>query len=144
MIFLRFKNPVLLRIKCVFFFSLFSRSNRVFLPKIGVSSTRNGGVEKRLSYYRVFMTFLTARSQNRRENTMFSAGFFFVKFRAFYLSQRHFCRFFGILEAKKRSKTCKFTVRADIHVRFVLCFTVFCENQDEKNSRKRVIYGTCT
>ena len=33
-------------------------------------------------------------------------------------------------------QTCKFTVRAHIHVRFVLCFTVFCEIQDGKKLTK--------
>ena len=103
MIFLRFKNPVLLRIKCMFFFPLFSRSNCVFLPNIGVSSTRNGGVEKRLSYYRVFLTFLTARSQNRRENTMVLAGFFSSNF-GFFSGNFEILEIFRNLGGKKALK----------------------------------------
>ena len=83
MIFLRFKNLVKLRLKCVFFFRLFSRSKCVFSSKIGVSSRRNGGVEKRLSFYREFVTFLTARSENRREITLFLTGFFSSNFEFF-------------------------------------------------------------
>ena len=67
----------------MFFFRLFSRSKCIFWPKIVVSSTRFGGVKKRLSYYRGFLTFLRPRSQNRRENTMFSAAFFSSNFGIF-------------------------------------------------------------
>ena len=65
------------------FFRLFSRSKCVFSSKIGVSSRRNGGVEKRLSFYREFLTFLTARSENRREITLFLTGFFSLNFDIF-------------------------------------------------------------
>ena len=67
----------------MFFFRLFSRSKCVFSSKIGVSSRRNGGVEKRLSFYREFLTFLTARSENRREITLFLTGFFSLNFEIF-------------------------------------------------------------
>ena len=144
MIFLRFKNPVLLRIKCVFFSSsVFTFKSRFFAKNRRFVYAKWGGRKTAIVLPCVYDVFDGPKSESSWKYNGFDR-FFFVKFRAFYLSQRHFCRFFGILEAKKRSKTCKFTVRADIHVRFVLCFTVFCEIQDEKSSRKRVIYGTCT